>query len=213
MIHRCRNRWVARPGASRCSILLHRLKLLGPLDEYRVTQVLGMGSMGVVFKAFEPQLKRWVAIKILAPSLASDLVARQRFARGAIGGAGLPSQHYYHSRRQRVQRYSLFRDGIRGGRIITGLARRQWRASWQAVARLGVEIAEGLAAAHSFGLIHRDIKPSNILLQRARRLDGFERFQDQRFRTGLRGGRFPIDPHGPSGRHAHVHGARASSGR
>src|SRR5262249_23698326 len=56
-------------------------EFLGRLDAYDVTAVLGQGGMGVVLKAFAPALKRWVAIKVLSPHLASDTVSRQRFAR------------------------------------------------------------------------------------------------------------------------------------
>src|ERR1700722_12142139 len=59
------------------------LESLGPLADYEVKDVRGQGGMGLVFKAFEPALQRWVAIKVLAPNLANDQVARIRFAREA----------------------------------------------------------------------------------------------------------------------------------
>src|SRR5262249_42413811 len=69
------------------------LEILGQLDHYEVTEVLGQGATGVVLKAFDPVLKRWVALKVLAPDLARDPVARQRFAREARAAAAVRHPH------------------------------------------------------------------------------------------------------------------------
>src|SRR5262249_39694423 len=66
---------------------------VGRLDGYEVVDVLGQGGMGMVFKAFDPGLKRWVAIKVLTPSLASNSLARLRFAREAQTAAAVRHEH------------------------------------------------------------------------------------------------------------------------
>jgi eukaryotic-like serine/threonine-protein kinase len=65
----------------------------GKLAPYRVQEVLGQGGMGIVLKAFDPTLHRAVAIKILAPQLATSSSARQRFAREARAAAAIRNEH------------------------------------------------------------------------------------------------------------------------
>ena len=69
------------------------LEALGRLDGYEVADVLGHGGMGLVYRAFDPALKRWVAIKVLAPNLAGDPTARPRFAREAQAAAAVRHEH------------------------------------------------------------------------------------------------------------------------
>src|SRR5262249_58093176 len=69
------------------------LEALGRLENYEVTEVLGQGGMGLVLKAFDRALKRWVAIKVLTPDLARDPVARERFAREAQAAAAVRHEH------------------------------------------------------------------------------------------------------------------------
>ncbi len=142
------------------------VNLLGPLDDYAVTQVLGLGGMGQVLKAYDRALKRWVAIKALGPHLAHDAVARLRFAREAQGAAAVRHENVItiHSVRESNGLPYFVMEYVGGGSLQDYLDRGH-TADWRTIARLGAEIAEGLAAAHAQGLIHRDIKPSNILLQ------------------------------------------------
>ena len=139
---------------------------LGPLEDYEVKDVLGQGGMGWVFKAYEPALKRWVAIKVLAPSLASDQVARLRFAREAQAAAAVRHEHVitiYAVREANGLPYFVM-EYVAGGSLQDYLDR-HGPPDWRTIARLGAEVASGLAAAHARGLVHRDVKPSNILLQ------------------------------------------------
>jgi eukaryotic-like serine/threonine-protein kinase len=138
---------------------------LGQLDQYRVTELLGQGGMGLVLKAFDPPLKRWVAIKVLSPSLAGDRLARQRFAREAQAAAAVRHEHVttIHAVSEINGLPFLVMEYVAGGSVQDYLDR-HGPPDWREIARLGVEIATGLAAAHGRGLVHRDIKPSNILL-------------------------------------------------
>jgi serine/threonine protein kinase len=139
---------------------------LGPFENYEVKELLGQGGMGVVVKAFDPPLKRWVAIKVLAPNLANDPVSRQRFAREAQAAAGVRHEHVItiYAVREANGLPFLVMEYVAGGSLQDYLSR-HGPLDWRAVARLGAEVAAGLAAAHARGMVHRDIKPSNILLQ------------------------------------------------
>jgi serine/threonine protein kinase len=139
---------------------------LGPLEDYEVTEVLGQGAMGQVLKAFDRALKRWVALKVLGPHVANDPVARLRFAREAQGAAAVRHENVItiHGVREANGLPFFVMEYIGGGSLQDHLDRGA-ALDWRTIARLGAEIAEGLAAAHAQGLIHRDIKPSNILLE------------------------------------------------
>jgi WD40 repeat protein/tRNA A-37 threonylcarbamoyl transferase component Bud32 len=148
------------------------LDLLGALEDYEVTEVLGQGGMGQVFKAFDRPLKRWVAIKALAPNLAGEELARLRFAREARAAAAVRHENVItiHAVREANGLPYFVMEYITGGSLQDYLDR-QPAPDWRIVARLGAEIAAGLAAAHAKGLIHRDVKPSNILLQAEERTE------------------------------------------
>ena len=139
---------------------------IGRLGKYDVYGVIGKGGMGVVFKAFDEQLRRPVAIKVLNRQLASNAVARRRFAREARAAANIKHENVItiygvdesHNCPFLVMEFvggCSLRDHIRRHRHLEPLE----------VAQLSQGIAAGLAAAHAQGVIHRDIKPSNIMLE------------------------------------------------
>jgi WD40 repeat protein/serine/threonine protein kinase len=138
---------------------------LGLFHDYEVKEVLGQGGMGLVLKAFDPALQRWVAIKVLAPSVAGHPVARMRFAREGRAAAAVRHEHVItiHAVSEAHGLPFMVMEYLAGGTLKDYLDR-HGPPPWRDVARLGAEIASGLAAAHAQGLIHRDIKPSNILL-------------------------------------------------
>jgi WD40 repeat protein len=140
--------------------------VLGLLDGYEVTGLIGQGGMGVVLKANDPRLKRPVAIKVLGLHLANDPVARQRFAREAQAAAAVRHPHVItiHAVSEANGLPFLVMEHVAGGSLQDHLGR-HGPLDWRAAARLGAEIASGLAAAHARGQVHRDIKPSNVLLQ------------------------------------------------
>src|SRR5579863_5392024 len=152
-------------------------KLLGPTDDpamigrvgsYEVVGILGTGGMGVVFKAFDRSLNRFVAIKMLSPLYSGNGTARQRFVREAQSAAAVIHDNVIaiHSIDQWQGSPYLVMTYIRGESLRSRLGRRG-ALSVREVLRVGAQIAAGLAAAHSQGLIHRDIKPANILLESA----------------------------------------------
>ncbi|HKI35563.1 MAG TPA: serine/threonine-protein kinase [Gemmataceae bacterium] len=145
---------------------------LGRLDTYEVTEVIGHGGMGVVLKAHDPLLKRWVAIKVLAAHLAHDDTSRRRFAREAQAAAAVRHEHVItiHAVSETNGLPYLVMEHVAGGSLHDYLEC-HGPPDWRVVARLGAEIASGLAAAHATGQIHRDIKPSNLLLQTEGRVE------------------------------------------
>jgi serine/threonine protein kinase/WD40 repeat protein len=146
-------------------------QMLGRLGGYEVSGIVGAGGMGVVLKAIDKSLDRTVAIKVMAPHLASSGAARKRFAREAKAAAAVlhPNVIAIHSVSNDETLPYLVMPYMRG----TSLQKRldhEGPLSVIEILRIGSQIAAGLAAAHAQGLVHRDIKPANILLE-----DGVER--------------------------------------
>jgi hypothetical protein len=137
----------------------------GRLGHYEVVEVIGQGGFGVVFKALDPALNRLVAIKVLAPQLASSVAARKRFAREAKAAAAVSHEHVVaiHAVEEAKGLPYLVMEYVAG----VSLQERLDRSGPQELAevlRIGMQAAQGLAAAHAQGLVHRDVKPANILL-------------------------------------------------
>lgn len=141
---------------------------LGWMAHYQVMRLLGQGGMGVVFEAVDTRLMRPVALKVMKPELAQDDLAKQRFLREARATAKLKSDHVVtiHDVNQHNDVPFLAMEFLQGESLDTWLLRRG-RPSIEEAIRIGIDIARGLAAAHTLGLIHRDIKPSNIWLERS----------------------------------------------
>ncbi len=146
-------------------------QMMGRLGGYEVSGVVGAGGMGVVLKAFDGPLDRTVAIKVLAPRLASSGAARRRFAREAKAAATVlhPNVIVIHGVSNDGPLPFLVMPYLRGESLQRRL-NRQGPMSAEEVVRIAQQVASGLAAAHGQGLVHRDIKPANILLE-----DGVER--------------------------------------
>jgi serine/threonine protein kinase len=141
---------------------------LGQLGRYEVRKVLGSGGMGVVFQAFDPELRRLVALKTTLPALAENPSAKERFKREARAAAAIKHDHI-------VTIYDVGEDhGIAylameflEGESLDQRIQRECRLPWREALRITRESAQGLAAAHQQQLIHRDIKPGNIWLEKS----------------------------------------------
>ena len=140
-------------------------QMMGRISSYEVVGVVGRGATGIVVKAFEPSLNRFVAIKILSPELAATPAARQRFAREAQAAAAVVNEHVVPIYAVDEYRGTPFfvMQFVSGGSLEHRL-RQAGVLPLDAALRIGMQIASGLTAAHSQGVIHRDIKPANILL-------------------------------------------------
>src|SRR5258707_12551720 len=142
---------------------------LGWFQHYRVFLRLGQGGMGIVYRAEDTHLRRQVALKVMNPNMAADLVARKRFLREARAMAAIQHENVvvvYHvgmAKNRSLEVPFLAMQFLDGETLEQRLIRVDQFAP-RDVARIGREIAEGLAAAHARGLVHRDIKPSNVWL-------------------------------------------------
>lgn len=139
---------------------------LGRLDHYEVLEVVGRGGMGIVLRARDTKLLRVVALKVLAAPMAASGTARQRFVREARAAAAVRNDHIVaiHAVCDEGPVPYLVMEFIDGSSLESHI-RRDGPLEVKEVLRIGIQIADGLAAAHRQGLIHRDIKPANILLE------------------------------------------------
>jgi WD40 repeat protein len=139
---------------------------LGRLGHYEILEVVGRGGMGIVLRAFDEKLHRVVAIKVLAPVLAANGPARERFVREAQATAAVSHDNV-------IAIHAVEDDGpvpylvmpFIDGPTLQEKVDRHGPLPVAEVLRIGREIVAGLAAAHARGLVHRDVKPGNILLE------------------------------------------------
>ncbi|TWU12097.1 Serine/threonine-protein kinase PrkC [Symmachiella macrocystis] len=146
-------------------------RMIGRLGTYEVLGVIGSGGMGVVLKAFDASLNRYVAIKVLAPHLGNSGSARKRFSREAQAAAAVVHDNVIevHGVADAEGLPYLVMPYVKGPSLQRRLDG-EGPLALAEVLRIGMQAASGLAAAHAQGLVHRDVKPANILLA-----DGIER--------------------------------------
>src|SRR5262245_34969100 len=139
-----------------------RPEALGRLGHYEVLEVVGKGGMGIVLRAFDEKLQRIVAIKVLAPALATSGAARQRFVREAQAAAAVTHDNVIdiHGVEDQGPVPYLVMQFIDGPTLQAKIDH-TGPLQMKEVLRIGLQIAAGLAAAHAQGLVHRDVKPAN----------------------------------------------------
>ncbi len=134
---------------------------------YRIDRVVGGGGMGQVYEAFDAELVRSVAVKVMRPDRAADPDARERFVREARALAAVSNPHVVtiHHVSQHDGQPFLVMELVAGETLEAHL--RNGALPLLQLLHTAREIAGGLAAAHRAGVIHRDVKPDNVVLSAA----------------------------------------------
>ena len=134
------------------------------IARYQVVELLGMGAMGVVYRAFDTLIERDVAIKILPAELAADRSTRDRFLAEAKAAGRLTNPHVValHEIGQQDGTDYIVMELMNAGNLAQTMQRTGAFDPAEAT-RIIADACQGLAAAHAAGMIHRDIKPSNLL--------------------------------------------------
>ena len=135
------------------------------LGHYDIVAELGRGGMGVVYKGHESSLNRYVAIKVLADSLAHDEAVKERFLREARSMAALNDPHIiqiYFIGDDEGQTYFVME--FVEGESLGSMLKREGKLSVEQSAKVIYQTAMGLATAHDRGVVHRDIKPGNLMI-------------------------------------------------
>ncbi|MGH7453326.1 MAG: protein kinase domain-containing protein, partial [bacterium] len=145
------------------------------ISHYKIIARLGIGGMGVVYKAEDTRLKRLVALKFLSPHLTADAIAKERFIREAQAASALDHPNIctiYEIDETAASPDLQFTEGL--GQLFICMAYYEGQTLKEKMVEgvlplsqtmnIAVQIIQGLAKAHENGIVHRDIKPANIMI-------------------------------------------------
>jgi formylglycine-generating enzyme required for sulfatase activity len=158
-----------RANARSATVTAGELGTGAQIGRYVIVERVGTGAMGVVYGAYDPQLDRKVALKLIKPGQGVKDTARARLLREAKAIARLqhPNVVAVHDVGVLDDQVFLAMEFVGGGTIKSWLAERP--RTWREILDVFVAAGRGLAAAHAAGLVHRDFKPDNVLLDKEHR--------------------------------------------
>jgi serine/threonine protein kinase len=139
---------------------------IGRLDEFEILHHIASGASGHLYRAFDTRLSRIVAIKVLRAELCRSQAARKRFRQEATAIARVNSENVIrvHEARERTDFPPFLVMEFFEGRSLQQATDNGFRPTHRESVRLLIKVLQGLASAHTFGVIHRDVKPANILV-------------------------------------------------
>ena len=139
---------------------------------YRIAEEIGRGGMGVVYKAHDSKLNRTVALKFLPSHISASEQDKARFIQEAQSASALnhPNVCTIHDIQEYDGQLFIVMEFVDG----QTLGEKKGTISSRQATEIGIQIAEGLAAAHEKGIVHRDIKPDNIMIRK----DGIAQIMD-----------------------------------
>ncbi len=140
--------------------------------QYKILEKLGEGGMGVVYKAQDTKLDRFVALKFLPSHLAASEQDKARFIQEAKSASALnhPNVCTIHDISEHDSQLFIVMEFVDG----KSLKDKKEQLGAKQILEIGIQVAEGLAAAHEKGIVHRDIKPDNIMIRK----DGIVQIMD-----------------------------------
>lgn len=141
------------------------------IGKYPVVKRLGVGAMGEVYEVEDPELGRHVALKILLPEMAANPTFLERFRREAVAMAQVRHPHVLQVYELGLQfKQPFFTMELVDGSDCATYIEQSRQLTVAELARIGMQAAQGLAAAAAVGLVHRDVKPANVMVDDDRRV-------------------------------------------